>query len=70
MGAWNERGIVMQFVSIPGMPGRLYVPEERAACLKKFLCKDCFSCEHCSDDRCRVCREKNPPQENSEDREK
>jgi hypothetical protein len=47
----------MPFVSIPGMPGRLYVPEERAECLKKFPCGDCFSCEHCADDRCRVCRE-------------
>jgi hypothetical protein len=53
---WNERGGVMPFVSIPGMPGRLYVPEERAEYLKKFPGKDCFSCEFCSDDRCRVCR--------------
>ncbi|MCF8075723.1 MAG: hypothetical protein K9K63_16435 [Desulfotignum sp.] len=49
-------GGAMPFVSIPGMPGRLYVPGERAECVKKFPCKDCFSCEYCSDDRCRVCR--------------
>ncbi|MCF8112705.1 MAG: hypothetical protein K9K21_02505 [Desulfotignum sp.] len=51
----------MPFVSIPGMPGKLYVPEKRSGRPKKFPCKDCFSCEHCSDDRCRVCREKHPP---------
>lgn len=57
----------MPFVSIPGMPGRLYVPERRPECPKKFACKDCFSCEFCADDRCRVCREKHtPPRENQE----
>jgi len=50
------KGGTMPFVSMPGMPGKMYVPEKQAECLKKFSCKDCFSCEFCSDDRCRVCR--------------
>jgi len=48
---------VMPFVAIPGMPGKLYVPEKQPKCVKKYPCKDCFSCEFCSDDRCRVCRD-------------
>jgi hypothetical protein len=48
----------MPFVSMPGIPGRLYVPERQSACTGKYPCNDCFSCEYCSDDRCRVCRVK------------
>ncbi len=55
------KGGIMPFVSIPGMPGRLYVPEMWTKASKKFPCKDCFSCEYCSDDRCRMCREKQTP---------
>ncbi|MFO7910890.1 MAG: hypothetical protein R6V15_01875 [Desulfotignum sp.] len=60
----------MPFVSIPGMSGKMYVPEKRPGSKKKFPCKDCFSCEQCSDDRCRVCREKHPPAQISEDKGK
>ena len=48
----------MPFVKVPGLPGKLYVPEKQKNCQKKHPCKDCFSCEHCSDDRCNVCRDK------------
>ncbi|MBU2481502.1 MAG: hypothetical protein KJ760_10475, partial [Proteobacteria bacterium] len=36
--------------------GNVYVPEIKNTCPKKHPCKDCFACEFCSDDRCRVCR--------------
>ncbi len=47
----------MPFVKVPGLAGTLYVPEKLDNCLKKHPCHDCYSCEHCSDDRCRVCRD-------------
>lgn len=46
----------MAFVKIPGLPGKVYVPDAVPGQKKKHLCRDCFSCEFCSDDRCRVCR--------------
>ncbi len=46
----------MPFVRIPGVLGKIYVPEEQPGHEKKHNCKDCFSCQHCSDDRCSLCR--------------
>ena len=45
----------MPFVTIPGLKGKVYVPESDNTG-KKHPCRDCFSCQHCSDDRCAVCR--------------
>ncbi len=45
----------MPFVRITGLKGKIWVPEANRARPKKHPCKDCFSCEHCSDDRCNVC---------------
>jgi len=45
----------MPFESVPGLKGKVYVPEESREGSKKYACKDCFSCQHCSDDRCGVC---------------
>ena len=50
----------MPFVKVPGLPGKVYVPEKKRNCPKKHPCRDCFSCDVCSDDRCRVCRQKTP----------
>ena len=47
----------MTFVSVPGIKGKVYIPQETDRSLKKYPCKDCFSCQQCSDDRCRVCRD-------------
>jgi len=47
----------MPFVKVPGLPGKLYIPEMQKNCRKKQPCEDCYSCEHCSDNRCRVCRD-------------
>ncbi len=51
----TAHGAVMPFVSVPGLNGKVYVPEEIREGSKKHPCRDCFSCQECSDDRCRVC---------------
>jgi hypothetical protein len=45
----------MAWKIIPGLKGRVYVPEEQERTPKKHACRDCFSCQMCSDDRCRLC---------------
>lgn len=49
----------MPFVEIPGLTGKVYVPEHRPTELKKHDCRDCFSCQMCGDDRCAACRSEN-----------
>ena len=44
----------MGFRKLPGNKGMIYVPEQSKE--KKNPCPDCFSCQWCSDDRCRLCR--------------
>jgi hypothetical protein len=46
----------MPFVTIPGLQGKVYVPRKPDECVCKHPCKDCFSCQNCGDDRCRICR--------------
>ncbi|QTA84775.1 Uncharacterized protein dnm_007750 [Desulfonema magnum] len=46
----------MPFIRMPGIVGKIYVPEEKPGNIKKHNCKDCHSCQMCSDDRCRLCR--------------
>jgi hypothetical protein len=45
----------MAFKSIHGIEGKVFVPEEDGRD-KKHPCPDCFACQRCSDDRCRLCR--------------
>ncbi len=45
----------MGFETISGLRGKVYVPEKQPASFKKHPCQDCFSCQQCSEDRCRVC---------------
>lgn len=49
----------MAFQSIPGIEGKVFVPDKgcRAA---KHPCRECYACQQCSDDRCRVCRRDDP----------
>lgn len=47
----------MPYKPAPGGIGRIYVPAKRGQA-KKHPCKDCFFCQWCSDDRCRLCRKK------------
>ena len=46
----------MPFETIPGLKGKVYVPETQAQIPKKHPCWDCYCCQMCSDDRCNVCR--------------
>jgi hypothetical protein len=45
----------MPFITVPGLKGKVYVPQEAQGSFKKNPCKDCYSCQLCSDDRCGVC---------------
>jgi hypothetical protein len=51
----QHQGAVMPFVPVPGLKGKVYVPEKTRESSKKHPCRDCFSCQQCSNDRCRVC---------------
>jgi hypothetical protein len=46
----------MPFVSIPGLPGKVYLPQERPPQARKHPCPGCMVCQGCSADRCRLCR--------------
>ncbi|MFP4446765.1 MAG: hypothetical protein ACLFPD_11035 [Desulfosudaceae bacterium] len=46
----------MPFIKVPGLTGRVYVPEKTGPDKKKHNCPDCFSCQMCSQARCQVCR--------------
>ena len=45
----------MAFITLPGITGKVYVPEENPKRSRKHPCKACYSCQLCSDDRCKVC---------------
>ncbi len=45
----------MAFVKVPGLPGKVYVPDRKKGCPCKHPCRDCFSCGFCSEDKCRIC---------------
>lgn len=46
----------MPFIKMPGVVGKVYVPEAAPDKAKKNTCKDCYFCQMCSDDRCRMCK--------------
>ncbi len=46
----------MPFIEIPGLTGKVYVPEAPEGSPKKHPCKDCFHCQMCGAARCQVCR--------------
>jgi len=50
----------MGFVTIPGLPGKVYVPDKRWLPAGKHPCPDCFACQNCGEDRCRLCRDCGP----------
>jgi len=45
------------FKKLPGNSGMIYVPECDTG-MKKYSCLDCFSCQWCGNERCRVCKGK------------
>ncbi|MBW2468604.1 MAG: hypothetical protein JRE88_15780 [Deltaproteobacteria bacterium] len=48
----------MPFKTVRGLKGKLYVPDPAEGVRRKHPCKDCYTCQLCSDDRCRVCRDR------------
>jgi hypothetical protein len=46
----------MPWIKMPGLDGRVYVPPEAVDASHKNDCPDCFHCQLCSADRCRLCR--------------
>ncbi len=46
----------MAFKSVPGLNGKVFVPESRPAEERKHDCPDCQVCQVCSEDRCALCR--------------
>lgn len=50
----------MAFVVIPGIQGSVFVPDKGARSAK-YACGECFACQWCSEDRCRVCRREDGP---------
>ncbi len=51
----NDSSDRSSFVPCPGgLPGKCFVPPADAQ--RKHPCRDCFSCQWCSDDRCALCR--------------
>ncbi len=46
----------MPFVRIPGLEGKVFVPETEPVSRKKHPCKDCHFCQMCTDDRCALCK--------------
>ncbi|MDW7772236.1 MAG: hypothetical protein SCH71_05025 [Desulfobulbaceae bacterium] len=45
----------MSFQKLPGNKGLIYVPD-CIKCPKKHPCRECFCCQWCGNERCRVCR--------------
>jgi hypothetical protein len=45
----------MPWQTIPGLCGKVYIPES-VQTVKKHLCADCFACQSCGEQRCRVCQ--------------
>jgi hypothetical protein len=45
----------MPFTTVRGLKGKVYVPDPPKEGTRKHSCKDCYSCQLCSDDRCSVC---------------
>lgn len=44
----------MAWVRLPGVEGLVFEPTEPAK--RKHPCRDCFSCQFCSEERCVECR--------------
>ncbi|GAB6906937.1 conserved hypothetical protein [Desulfosarcina cetonica] len=45
----------MAWTRIPGLPGKLYVPDAGPS-KKKHACRTCYACQWCDETRCEVCR--------------
>lgn len=46
----------MAWITIPGLAGKVYVPDNDGQQPKKHPCPTCIVCQWCDETRCRVCR--------------
>lgn len=46
----------MAWINVPGLAGKVYVPDDAGQIQKKHPCNACFSCQWCDENRCQVCR--------------
>ena len=47
----------MTFEAVRGLKGKVYVPAATEGAARRYPCKECYVCQLCSEDRCRVCRD-------------
>ena len=50
----------MTWINVPGLAGKVYVPDDAGQVKKKHPCRACFSCQWCDENRCQVCRNGSP----------
>lgn len=46
----------MAWINVPGLTGKVFLPDDVGQMQKKHPCKTCFSCQWCDENRCHVCR--------------
>jgi hypothetical protein len=52
----------MAFQKATQISGLIYVPERRHGVLTKYGCNDCFACQMCSSERCKLCISERAPE--------
>lgn len=50
----------MAWITVAGLVGKVYRPDRSGCPPLKHACQNCFSCQGCDENRCRVCRN-DPP---------
>ncbi len=45
----------MEFQKLPDNRGKIFIPEKMVGGCSKHNCPDCFSCQWCGNERCKVC---------------
>ncbi|MCP4748694.1 MAG: hypothetical protein GY874_21550 [Desulfobacteraceae bacterium] len=51
----------MAWKTHPGLKGKIYVPQSSGRHKKKHNCPDCYSCQQCGVERCRLCQTSKSP---------
>lgn len=52
----------MAWITVAGLVGKVYRPDRSGCPPLKHACRNCFSCQGCDENRCRVCRN-DPPRD-------
>jgi len=50
----------MAWITVAGLVGKVYRPDRSGCPPLKHACRNCFSCQGCDENRCRVCRNETP----------